>query len=203
MYDKFDDDVEKSGLRFDGNRPTFDRRRIRKIVTRSAWIIFAFIFVLVFYMRQSYNLNERYINDINVSALFAAGLYELGTDDEPFFYRGSHVVSYRTQDVYSGRIIISDIHYIDGGRGGAQIRFRLFIPNPFFRGDIENLSVDARLNGNRVPAPYTLVDSFWFCQTKDVTFTFTERTVPPRSGDTMTITISGEGISATVSFVMP
>ena len=64
MYDKFDEDIEKSGLRFDGNEPTFNRRKIRRIIKRVLLAAFIIIFVLTFVERQRYN--HRHTNQANI-----------------------------------------------------------------------------------------------------------------------------------------
>ena len=196
MYDKFDDDIEQSGLRLDGNETTLDRRKIRKIINRVMLVGFIALFVYFFVARQHYNLNERHLTIIEFRG-FEEG-DEFTRQVQPTF-----TISERTHNVEQGRLVASRIHYIDGGESGAQLRFNLLMPNPFYGGDLEELTFEAWHGGERVPAPVIFGRTFWRCQMLNVTFTFTENRVPPLSGETLYIYISGEGISSVLSIVMP
>jgi len=195
MYDKFDDDVEKSGLRFDGNEQTFNKKKIRRIINYVILGIFVVLFIYFFFERQNYNLNERHLTLINL----------MGVETEHAFttHLRTLTIDERTHNVERGRLIASTIYFIDGGRNGAQIRFNLLVPNPFFRGDLEQLMFEAWHGGELVPEPFTFVRSFWWCQLLNVTFTFTDSLVPPKPGEMLYINISGEGVESVLSFVMP
>jgi hypothetical protein len=194
MYDKFDDDIEKSGLRFDGNEPTFNRRKIHKIVKRSIYISIGIIFAVVFVMRQRYNIDERDINSINTHGTIHEGFTSV---------RDSFPIRERTVRTERGTVVVSRIHYIDGGGGNAQIRFHLLVPNPFYGGDLMGLTLNSNLGNRAGPIPETFVKRFWGCQMLNVTFTFTEATIPPVSGETFSVNIRGEGIATNISLVMP
>jgi hypothetical protein len=191
-YDKFDDDIEKSGLRFDGNEPSYNRKQIKKIVARSFFTAIAVIILITFAERQRYSFNERHLNHINT----------VGDIHFTTFY-GATKINRRTLNVESGFIAVSQINYIDGGDTAAQIRFHLLAPNPFFGGDLNNLTFTAAHGNSYVPAPSVYMKSFWGCQMLNVTFTLTEETTPPKPGEPLEIAIRGEGISAALSLTMP
>jgi len=196
MYDKFDDDAKKSGLRLDGNEPTFDGRKIRKIVKRLAWVAFIILFIVVFFIRQEYNINRRDLYNLHIGGIEGAITSR----------RGSMEINERTLVVESGRIVVSQIHYVYGagaGYRGGQVRFHLLVPNPFFSGDLYAVEFDVMLGNTSIDAPATFLKSFWWCQMLNVTLTFREDVSLPWYGETITINISGEGIKATLSFEMP
>jgi hypothetical protein len=192
MYDKFDDDIEKSGLRFDGNEPSYNRKRIKKIVQRTFFITIALIVALTFIERQRYNLNERHINHINTS----------GEIYFTTFYSSSKIRG-RAVNAESGTSIVSQINYISGGEDKAQIRFHLLNPNPFSKKDFNSLIITATHGKTAVPAPFVYMKDFWGCQMLNITFTLTEDTVTPKHGEPFEIKIHGEGITATIIFNMP
>jgi len=195
MYDKFDDDVEQSGLRFDGNEPTFNRKKIRRIMNYVLLGIFVVLFLYFFFERQNYTLNERHLTNLNL----------MGLELEQMFttHLASYVIEERILDNEGRRIIISRMYHLHGGRNGAQVRFNILVPNPFYGGNLEGLTFETRHGGELVPVPYTFSRRFWFCQMLNVTFTFTESHVPPKQGERVYINISGDGIDSILSFVMP
>jgi hypothetical protein len=192
MYDKFDEDIAESGLRFDGNRPSYNRKMIRTVIRRAMYIFIAVTAVFFFIERQRYSLNDRHLT----------GIHTGGTVEFTSFY-GTSTISNRTLTVESGSVTIPRIHYINGGGANAQIRFHLLTPNPFFGGDLNKLNIDAKIGNQTIPAPQVYMKSFWGCQMLNVTFTLTESTVPSKMGDTVTVTVTGEGIAATLTLVLP
>ena len=206
MYDKFDDDAEKAGLRLDGNEVTFDRRRIRKIINRVFLIVVAILFMWIFIVRQEYNINRRDLTNIHPTG-FEGGITAR---------RGSVQINDRTLVNDGRRIVVSQIHYVYGigaGYSGGQVRFHVLVPNPFFGGDLDNVEFDVRLDGRRmntirlgdqsIPITHTFAKSFWRCQMLNVTLSFREDTVLPVSGETITVTMRGEGINSVLTFEMP
>jgi len=192
MYDKFDDDIEKSGLRFDGNEPTFDRRKIKKIVRRVFWAVVIVVAAFLFYSRQNYNFNESDLTNLN-----SGGNVTLTRSF------GTREINERTLVNSGRRAIISQIHYIDGGESGGQVRFHLLIPNPFFNGNMLDVQLEARHGSSRVGDVAIYETRFWGCQMLNVTISFTEETVLPVSGETVTVTMRGERIDSVLTFEIP
>jgi len=196
MYDKFDDDAEKSGLRLDGNEVTFNRRKARKIINRAMLVVFAVLFLITFSIRQNYNLHQRHLTDIHIG----------GVEGMITARRGSIQINDRTFVNEGRRVVVSQIHYVYGvgsGHEGGQVRFHLLVPNPFFSGDLYNVNFDVRQGNQRVDAVHTYMKNFWGCQMLNITISFRDDTVPPIWGEMLTITMRGEGIDAVLKFEMP